>query len=106
MSGRPRCLVAAAMILGAAGCGAEPDSISREDFIGAYVGLRLAELRGGGPVISEAARDSVLAAREIGVEDLEGFVEAHGDDPVYMSRVWGEVEDSMETYTTRPDTAR
>ena len=99
-------LALAAALLGAAGCEGRPESISREDFVNAYVGLRVAELREGGRVISEAVRDSVLAARQIGVEDLEGFVEAHGDDPVYMSRVWGEVEDSMETYTTRPDTVR
>ena len=106
MRGRPWHLAAAVVLLGAAGCDTGPETITREDFINAYVGLRVAELREGGPVISDAVRDSVLAAREIGAEDLEGFVEAHGDDPVYMSRVWNEVEDSMETYTTRPDTVR
>lgn len=103
----PACFALAAVLPGLAGCGPGPgSSISREEFIDTYTGLRVTELRGDDPVISEAARDSVLAAHGVSVENLEGFVEVHGRDPVYMERVWGEVEDSLEEYTGRPDTLR
>ena len=84
-----------AAALGAGACGGPADTVSREEFIEAYVALRVAELEGAGNVISDAARDSVLAASGVTEEDLDAFVEAHGMDVVFMQNVWTEVDSLM-----------
>ena len=104
--GAARALLPAAVLLTVAGCEQAPDSISRQEFVNTYVALRTAELRGNSAVITARARDSVLAARGVSEEDLVTFADVHGDDPVYMAELWGEVADSLEQYTGRPDTAR
>ena len=88
----PVMLVAA---LGAGACGSSPETISRTEFIEAYLALRVAELERAGNVISDAARDSVLAASGVTEEDLDAFVEAHGMDVVFMQNVWTEVDSLM-----------
>lgn len=104
--GASRALLPAAVLLTVAVCEEAPDSISRQEFVNTYVALRTAELRGNSAVITARARDSVLAARGVSEEDLVTFADVHGDDPVYMAGLWGEVADSLEQYTGRPDTAR
>ena len=99
-------LVAPVMLaaaLGAGACGGPADTVSREEFIEAYVALRVAELEGAGNVISDAARDSVLAASGVTEEDLDAFVEVHGGDPVFMSAVWNEVEGRMADLNKEAD---
>ncbi len=98
--GARRGLIAALILvpaaLGAVACGSAPDTISREEFVDAYLALRMAELERAGNVISEAARDSVLAASGVTEEDLDAFVEAHGTDVVLMSGIWTEVDSMMD----------
>ena len=90
-----RAAAAALAVLGAAACGAAPDTISREEFVEAYVALRAAELERAGNVIPDEARDSVLAAGGVTQEDLDAFVEAHGRDVVLMADIWTEVDSLM-----------
>lgn len=104
--GAARALLPAAVLLTVAVCEEAPDSISRQEFVNTYVALRTAELSGNSAVITARARDSVLAARGVSEEDLVTFADVHGDDPVYMAELWGEVADSLEQFTGRPDTAR
>lgn len=95
-----RGLLAAVMLaptaLCAGACGAAADTISREEFVEAYVALRVAELEGAGNVIPDAARDSVFTASGVSEEDLDGFVEAHGRDVVFMADIWTEVDSLMD----------
>ena len=92
-------LVMLAGALGAGACGSSPDTISREEFIEAYVALRAVELEEASNVISEEARDSVLAARGVTAEDLDAFVEAHGNNAVFMASVWTSVDSLMSDRT-------
>ena len=89
-------LVMLAGALGAGACGSAADEISREEFVEAYVALRVAELERAGNVISDAARDSVFAASGVAEEDLDAFVEAHGSDVVLMADIWTEVDSLMD----------
>lgn len=99
-------VLALAVSPGATGCGASPETIPREEFVGAYVALRVAELEGAGSVISDAARDSVLAASGVTEEDLDAFVEAHGRDVVFMTDIWTEVDSLMQERSESPDPGR
>ena len=99
-------VLALAASSGATGCGASPETIPREEFIGAYVALRVAELEGAGSVISDAARDSVLAASGVTEEDLDAFVEAHGRDVVFMADIWTEVDSLMQQRSEGEDPGR
>ena len=100
---RARVVLLAAVLAAVPACGAQPGSITREEFIDTYVALREAELRGSGNVISEEAIDSVLAEKGVSEEDLEAFVGVHGRDPVFMSAVWSEVESRMADQASPPD---
>lgn len=104
--GALRALVPAVAILAVTVCKEAPGSIGRDEFVNAYVALRVAELRGSGNVIAARTRDSVLAAHGVSEDDLVTFADSHGGDPVYMAELWGAVEDSVEKYTTRADTVR
>lgn len=99
-------VLALAVSPGATGCGASPETIPREEFIGVYVALRVAELEGAGSVISDAARDSVLAASGVTEEDLDAFVEAHGRDVVFMEDIWTEVDSLMQQRSEGEDPGR
>ncbi len=95
---------------GAVACGAErgPESgltIDREAFIATYVDLRLAMLSEPEMRLPEDARTAILDARDVTEEDLLQFVEVHGSDPDYMSRLWAEVADRMEQAAPDADTA-
>lgn len=101
-------VLAAALLAAALGaaCGASPDTISREEFIGTYVALRVAELDNAGTVIPAPARDSVLAARGVTEEELAAFVESHGRNVVFMRGVWNEVDSIMDERSGRTDRSR
>ncbi len=107
MRARARVGTAVALaVLAAAACGSQPDTISREEFIATYMALRLAELEEGAAVITDAKRDSVLAARGVTEEDLGAFVEAHGRDVVFMQGVWTEIDSLMSERGGEPDPGR
>ncbi len=99
-------VLALAASSGATACGASPETIPREEFVGAYVALRVAELEGAGSVISDTARDSVLAASGVTEEDLDAFVEAHGRDVVFMADIWTEVDSLMQERSEGEDPGR
>ncbi len=102
-SAAARALALALAALGAAACGASPDTISRDEFVASYVALRVAELEEAGNVIPDEVRDSVLAARGVTEEDLDAFVEAHGRDVVFMQGVWTEVDSLMSERAGGPE---
>lgn len=105
--GLPRRLVAAAVIMAAAGCGPEvPETIDREVFVQTYVALRVAELRSSGAVIPDADRDSVLAERGVTEDDLLAFAEVHGGDPVFMEGVWTEIQNRIIELSSGEGTER
>ena len=89
--------IALALALTSVSCGPEEArTISRENFVEAYVALRGAELSSRDAVITEAVRDSVLAARGIEPADMLAFAEVHGGDAEFMEGVWSEVQERME----------
>ena len=96
----------AAAALGVGACEPSPETISREDFVGTYVALRIAELQRADLVIEEEARDSVLAARGVTEADLDAFVEANGRDVVFMQSVWTEVDSIMRARSEGADPGR
>ena len=97
------CLASAAVVL-AAGCGTAPGEVMTwQQFVDVYVGLRTAELRAADAVITEAKRDSVLAAHGVTEEDLLDFAERYGDNVTFMEGVWSAVENRMVELSSRPD---
>jgi len=97
------CLASAAVVL-AAGCGTAPEEVMTwQQFVDVYVGLRTAELRAADAVITEAKRDSVLAAHGVTEEDLLDFAERYGDNVTFMEGVWSAVENRMVELSSRPD---
>ncbi len=97
------CLASAAVVL-AAGCGTAPEEVMTwQQFVDVYVGLRTAELRAADAVITEAKRDSVLAAHGVTEEDLLDFAERYGDNVTFMEGVWTAVENRMVELSSRPD---
>ena len=97
------CLASAAVVL-AAGCGtAHEEVMTWQQFVDVYVGLRTAELRAADAVITEAKRDSVLAAHGVTGEDLLDFAERYGDNVTFMEGVWSAVENRMVELSSRPD---
>ena len=97
------CLASAAVVL-AAGCGTAPEEVMTwQQFVDVYVGLRTAELRAPDAVITEAKRDSVLAAHGVAEEDLLDFAERYGDNVTFMEGVWSAVENRMVELSSRPD---
>jgi hypothetical protein len=77
-------------------------TIDREAFIATYVGLRVAALRADEQVVSDDARDEVLAENGVSGDDLLRFAEVHGGDVEFMRDVWNEVELRMDAL--RPGT--
>ena len=97
------CLASVAVVL-AAGCGTAPEEVMTwQQFVDVYVGLRTAELRAADAVITEAKRDSVLAAHGVAEEDLLDFAERYGDNVTFMEGVWSAVENRMVELSSRPD---
>ena len=89
----------------AGGCDTGPeDAITREAFVEVYVALRVAELRAPDRVISEEARERVLAEHGVTAEALVGFAENHGADIVFMDGVWSEIERKLKELRSKPDT--
>jgi hypothetical protein len=72
-----------------------PDVLSREDFVRAYVELRVAALKSPGEELSLETRDRVLQELGLTEEDLLRFVEVNGRDVQFMRRVWEEVDSLM-----------
>lgn len=75
--------------------GSTPDTIPRAAFVEAYVALREAALQAPSGELDMPTRDALLQARELTPEDLLEFVEVHGRDPVFMGRIWEEVDAEM-----------
>ena len=75
--------------------GSTPETIPRATFIEAYVALREAALRAPTGELDMPTRDSLLEARELTPDDLLRFVEVHGRDPVFMGRIWEEIDVEM-----------
>ncbi len=99
-----RAWLASAAVVLAAGCGTAPEEVMTwQHFVDVYVGLRTAELRAADAVITEAKRDSVLAAHGVTEEDLLDFAERYGDNVTFMEGVWSAVENRMVELSSRPD---
>ena len=102
-------LLALVGAVGFVGCAADGETrlISREEFVEAYVALRLAALEesGGsdGVPISPEARERVLAEQGVTKEELSRFAEIKGGDVVYMKELWRDVESRMEELRLPPD---
>lgn len=92
---RAACLVAGALLLATTACdpgfpSSEGEArIDEETFIQAFVDLRLTALTGA---LTESERDRILAEHGATEEDLREFIEVHGRNVPYMSRVWTEVD--------------
>jgi hypothetical protein len=88
-----------------AACGGErppevPEgTITREQFMTAWIDLRFAALEAGLPEPTPEARDSVLVAHDLTAADLFQFVEAYGRDVPFMRNLWEEIEDSIQVFT-------
>jgi len=106
--GMPTLLVLVGAV-GFVGCAAddEPRSISREEFVEAYVALRLAALEESGgsdrTPISPEARERTLAEQGVTEEELFRFAEIKGGDVVYMKELWSDVEARMGELRLPPD---
>jgi len=85
-----------------AACAAEttleppPDLLSREDFVEAYVALRLSALERGSQTPLPPARDAVLAEYQVTGEDLFQFIEYHGRDIEFMRVLWDDIEEIVD----------
>jgi len=80
-----------AAFLGSCG-GTPPPAIPRATFVEAYIALREGALRSPTGELDMPTRDSILEARGLSPEDLLHFVEVHGKDPVFMGRLWEEID--------------
>lgn len=102
-------LLALVGAVGFVGCAADGETrlISREEFVEAYVALRLAALEesGGsdGTPISPEARERTLAEQGVTEEELFRFAEIRGGDVVYMKELWSDVERRMDELRLPPD---
>lgn len=90
-------------LLAACGGGSAPEvpegTITRDQFMTAWIDLRFAALEAGVPEPTPEARDSVLAAHDLTAADLFQFVEAYGRDVAFMRTLWEEIEDSIDVVT-------
>jgi len=74
-------------------CGAPaPTAIPRATFLEAYVALREGALQSPTGELDMPSRNAILEARGLSPEDLLRFVEVHGHDPVFMGRLWDEID--------------
>ena len=95
--------------VGFVGCAADDElrSISREEFVEAYVALRLAALEESGgsdrTPISPEARERTLAEQGVTEEELFRFAEIKGGDVVFMKELWSDVERRMGELRLPPD---
>ena len=71
------------------------DAVAREQFIGAYLDLRIAALSSGATTLVDEIRDSVLAINDVTEQDLLDFVDSHGEDVEFMRNLWTEVESRL-----------
>ncbi len=67
----------------------------REEFIGAYLDLRIALLGSGTTDLGDEVRDSILSGYGVTAQDLLDFVDTHGEDIEFMRDLWTEVETRM-----------
>ena len=70
------------------------DTMGREEFIQAYVELRVEALSLGTTQIGDV-RDSLLAVYGVTGEDLLAFVDTHGEEVEFMRDLWAEIEELM-----------
>ncbi|MSR36930.1 MAG: hypothetical protein EXR95_09895 [Gemmatimonadetes bacterium] len=82
-----------ALALGAGACKpAMPETaIDRETFIATYVDLRKTALQSPTRTLTDAQRDSLLAAHGVSEKHLVQFAEVRAADPDYMVALWTEV---------------
>lgn len=89
-----RALVAALCAFAFVGCD-EPEphaGIDRDTFVRVYLDLRAATVAG---TLDAAARDSILAAHDVGEEDMQAFIEGRAADPDALAQTWRDVMDSI-----------
>lgn len=102
-------LLALVGAVGFVGCAADGETrlISREEFVEAYVALRLAALEESGgsddTPISPEARERTLAEHGVTEEELLRFAEIKGGDVAYMKELWSDVERRMGELRLPPD---
>lgn len=93
----PAAWFAAALAAGA--CGGDPaerpSDPARELFVEAYVGLRLAAMGSPDGVVSAGERDRILAEHDTSSDAMLAFVDANGEDLVFMRELWTEIWDRI-----------
>ncbi len=109
---RPLVLLLALALLGGCDDGIPSSTgestIEAELFITTMVELRKAALIRESQVIPGEERDRVLREQGVTAEQLTHFVEVHGGNVPFMTRVWGHVEQRLneatyEEYRNTPD---
>jgi hypothetical protein len=84
------------LILAATACPTDVEqegkTIGRDQFVAAYVDLRLESLRSDRTPIPPETRDSILATHHLTPADLLAFVEHHGRNVAYMNAIWSEID--------------
>lgn len=87
-------VLALTLLAGCGEAGSEPelDTIPTDTFVDTYVALRIATLSTPTGELSEAQRDSVLAAHNVRPSELLQFAEVHGPNATFMQAVWDSVE--------------
>ena len=89
-------------VFGIAGCDGTPQleipdgTLSREQFIAAYVDLRYAALEVGVSEPDPAARDSIMASHNVTAQDMFQFLDVYGRDVAFMRDLWDEIEDIID----------
>lgn len=95
----PRLLagIAAAVVLsGCDGGSTTGVELSREDFVAAYVALRLAEAEASSPADFDTRKAEILERYGTSGEEMLAFIEAHAHDVAYMAALWDTVQTRIE----------
>jgi hypothetical protein len=99
-------LLATAVLACSGGSAApEVDTVSREAFIEAYVGLRTVGLRAPQQLLPEEDRERFLSDPGVSQDELFTFIEVHGTEVDYMRDVWNEIEERLNEMRTEPDSS-
>ena len=68
------------------------DTPGREEFIGAYLDLRIAALGLETADLGDEVRDSILSGYGVTAQDLLDFIDTHGEDVEFMRDLWTELD--------------
>jgi len=77
-------------------------AITREQFIPAFVDLRVAALRHPAGTLPVGARDSILDIHGLSPEQMLGFVQNHAAELEFMRDLWNEIEIRLDSVPPPP----